>query len=83
MVERVVHSKFKLLININEHCICLNNKTLKMCRSIGTNIFDHMEQGLMQQHKHCFKTIYDLLLNICDGINPFGRVTMVFGSGFC
>jgi hypothetical protein len=45
MVERVVHSKFKLPININEHCICLNNKTLKMCRSIGTNIFDHMEQG--------------------------------------
>jgi hypothetical protein len=45
MVERVVHSKLKLPINIIEHCICLNNKTLKMCRSIGTNIFDHMEQG--------------------------------------
>jgi hypothetical protein len=35
------------------------------------------------QHKHCSKTIYDLLLNICDDINPFGRVTMVYGSGFC
>jgi hypothetical protein len=38
---------------------------------------------VFMQHKHCSKTIYDLLLNIYDDINPFGRVTMVFESGFC
>jgi hypothetical protein len=81
MVEKV-HSKFKLPININEHCICLNNKTLKMCRSIGTNIFDHIGTRFLCNIKIVLRQ-YMIYCSICDDINPFGRVTMVFGSGFC
>ena len=80
---RTSHSRFKILLHLNESSICsisTNSQLAELIRSTALIIWDEVPM----QHKYCFEAVNRTLNDICHASDNdlFGNIPIVFGGDF-
>ncbi|GJV79230.1 ATP-dependent DNA helicase PIF1-like protein [Tanacetum coccineum] len=78
---RTTHSRFAILINVNEDSTCFINIESDLARLIRKTKLIIWDEAPMV-NKHCFEALDRTLKDIMRSSNPFGGIVVVFRGDF-